>query len=386
MNEALSQKIRAFLENAHNPQYVSDQIASLSPVSWEAIDQKKGGLTGFENFGNTCYLNSILQCLRHTTHLNRQIHHPKIQKIMSLNLASHPELIEKITFLVNYIKLIDLSWENTQIKISPISFRVMLAQIDDQFANGQQHDAHELLLTLFQAFHDALSRPVIYKITGRILTDNDLQIKKAHDDWINYYKNQDSPILCLFGGQMRMGLTCLHCRKTFYNFDPLMVLDLPMPNEQKTCDLPQLMDQLTHPEQLSADNLYRCEVCHTTTRAVKKTMVWKPPEVLIIKLNRFQHTMTSGSSKILGLVTYPLMGLDLSPYISNPTVKPGSYTLYAVACHQGNLSCGHYYSIAYHPHQKSWYQYNDEQVGEIPVEKVVTEHAYLLFYQRHSHK
>jgi ubiquitin C-terminal hydrolase len=376
----LSQKIKRFLMNIQNPEYIAQQIGTISDLSLATTGQ---GLTGIDNLGNTCYMNSILQCLRHTAILNSHLFTEQTQRTLMKNFGERPETGACALILVNYIKIIHIMWSHNKTKLSPISFKVLLGTNFDQFANREQHDAHELLVTLLQSFHESLAKNVKYHITGSIITDIDAHIKKAHDDWITYYKNKHSIILDLFSGQLRTELMCLNCQKLSFTFDPVMVIDLPVTSDG---NIYQCLDQFVANEQLSEDNLYQCDHCHTKTRAYKKQTLWSLPNVLIIKFNRFQYREMNGayvSEKINGCVTYPITDLDVGNYISSPLIGQTVYDLYAVSCHLGSLNAGHYYAICYNDVINSWIRYNDEQMMILTdPENVVSNDAYILFYKK----
>ena len=280
------------IESLNNQDYIRDQINTLSQVNLAGILHQHVGTTSLKNLGNTCYMNSILQCLRHTTPLNSILFTNTVNRTLSKNYELNPIIKSPMLVIVNYEKIVYMMWCNDNTNLSPVCFKYILGLIFNQFANFIQHDAHELLVTLLQSFHDSLSKNVVYRINGEIITELDIHIKKAHDDWIMFHKNKHSVILDIFSGQLRSELTCLNCHKTFNNFDPTMVIDLPVPSEG---NIYQCFDYFILTEQLGDDNLYHCESCHSRTQAFKKTTLWKLPTVLIIKLDRFKYHNQNGS-------------------------------------------------------------------------------------------
>jgi len=374
----LQQKIQKFVVNIHNLPYIAQQIGTISGLNVTSRDR---GLNGIENTGNTCYMNSILQCLRHTALLNNHLLTHQTQKMLMKNFVENPNNGRELLMLVKYIKIINIMWNHNKIKLTPLSFKILLNINFEQFANSGQHDAHELLVTLLQSFHESLSKNVRYCITGTIVSDIDTHTKKAHEDWITYYKNKHSIILDLFSSQLRTDVTCLNCQKTSYTFDPLMIIDLPM-----TSNIYHSLDQFTATEQFSEDNLYQCEQCHSRTRASKRQTLWSLPNLLIIKFNRFQYTSRDDRyilEKICGCVTYPIKDLELSKYLSPPLIRQTFYDLYAVCCHQGTMNSGHYYAICYNEIIQAWVQYSDEHIREITDSaEVVSNDSYILFYKK----
>jgi ubiquitin carboxyl-terminal hydrolase 8 len=357
------------------------QIDSLSAM----VHTKIVGLTGLTNLGNTCYLNAILQCLRHTDTLNRYLAQEEIARVLRHNQQNNQLKENEALLLINYIKIVNLMWEHTNIRLSPLNFRFLLAQTNDQFNNSQQHDAHELLITLLQTFHDVLSKSVRYRITGRVVSDMDRQIKKAHDDWINYYKNKHSVIIELFGGQLRTQMTCLACHHYSYRYDPVLVIDLPI--ENATSLLECFNHQFTETEQLSGEDAYQCDYCHAKTRANRRLQIWTLPDILVIKFNRFQHQYIGGqfqSKKNDTLITFPTRDLNLSTYLLMPSPSESSiYDLHAICCHRGAMNVGHYYAICYNSVIGSWVVCDDQMIVPVPEEKLTgINDAYLLFYHR----
>lgn len=60
------------------------------------------------------------------------------------------------------------------------------------------------------------------------------------------------------------------------------------------------------------------------------------------------------------------------------------YDLYAVSCHYGSLSGGHYTAFAKNPIFNAWYQFDDSHVYKASAREVVDKSAYVLFYKRRS--
>ena len=136
--------------------------------------------------------------------------------------------------------------------------------------------------------------------------------------------------------------------------------------------------------------------------AKKQLSLWSLPEVLVLGLKRFGQTdslnMLGASAppsfrqKLSRLVTFPLEGLDLHPYLPMEATSTTTRTLYdlvAVINHYGRMGFGHYTAVARDwavdgqlAHQ--WLLFDDDRVEPIGCEDVVSAAAYVLFYRRRA--
>lgn len=100
-------------------------------------------------------------------------------------------------------------------------------------------------------------------------------------------------------------------------------------------------------EVLDGEDKWKCPKCKTFQKAKKKIDIWKLPSILIVHLKRFEFTDRK-SGKIRDLVDFPLLNLDLSPYVSKMRKDQPVYDLFAVMNHEGFMGGGHYYTCTKH--------------------------------------
>ena len=384
-------KLENFMKKTQEPNFIKLQIKNIADDNIVKIYNKRAGSSGLQNFGNTCYLNVVIQCLRHTMILNHYLFGPKICGVLFRNQASASIENEKIALLINYMKISSTLWDNDDGTLTPISLKAIFGFIYEQFNGNDQHDAHECLVTLLNCFHDTLSRNVKYKITGEVINDLDKHIKQAHEDWAKHYKKRHSAILDIFSGQLQSKTICSNCQKTSFVYDPIMVLDLPLPNNISqiapvSYTLSECLNNYIQPEQLTLDNLYDCQHCKQKSRAYRVNSIWTSPNILIIKLSRFHYSFinqTYRMNKINDFIHYPINDLDISRYVSSPMNEQTKYDLYGVICHEGCANIGHYYSYCFNPLKDQWFVYNDNIVNQIEdINTIITSSAYILFYQK----
>ncbi|XP_012681631.1 ubiquitin carboxyl-terminal hydrolase 11 [Clupea harengus] len=160
---------------------------------------------------------------------------------------------------------------------------------------------------------------------------------------------------------------------------------MEVPHTQTTVQLQECIELFTTVETLEEENPWYCPVCKKHQLATKKLDLWSLPEVLIIHLKRFSYTKYS-REKLDTIVDFPLRELDFSGYLLRKTGANGEppirYDLMAVSNHYGGLRDGHYTSYARNKDNGQWYYFDDSKVTYAREDQIVTNAAYVLFYQR----
>ena len=142
-------------------------------------------------------------------------------------------------------------------------------------------------------------------------------------------------------------------------------------------------------EEKIEENAYYCHKCKRRNKKKKKMDINKEPYYLIIQFNRFKINSTDKNSKFFNAFNYtkndifidfPLQNFDLSEYIFGNENQRAKYNLIGVINHYGDGFYGHYTS--YCLNRNNWYCFDDETVTEINRDKIVTNSAYILFYQK----
>ncbi|CAI2732527.1 unnamed protein product [Schistosoma spindalis] len=308
---------------------------------------------GFGNSGNTCYLNSVLQCILATGPLLAYINHKHSNpsSCFITNGRSNLPSLNKSRFCVlcGLSRLINEHHSQSGRTI-PSYFVTNVRAICPSLRPYQQEDAHEFLLGLLSRMEDS-SLASLGKVSRKI--------------------SETNVIRRIFGGIIRSEVTCRSCLKVSARDEQCFNLSMDI-----TCarSLQQCLCNYIRSEELSGQNAYKCENCHQLRPAMRKCTIYRAPPILIIQLNRF-----SRHQKLDIRVDFP-SSFNLRPFMTQSKGLPILYKLYAIVNHEG-YSCrsGHYVSFTLRHGQ--WLSLNDSFVSTTNPDHVLRQSPYLLFYE-----
>ncbi|KAF9968378.1 CSN-associated deubiquitinating enzyme Ubp12 [Mortierella alpina] len=198
-------------------------------IAMASQGQAVNGLCGLSNLGNTCFMNSALQCLSNTPDLTRYFLAGAWRDELNLDnpLGMEGEVARA------YANLMDKVWKGTSSVFSPREFKMTIGRFAPSFTGYHQHDSQELLAFLLDGLHEDLNR-IIKKPYTEVPDSNGRPDEEvASDCWEIHKARNDSIIVDLFQGQYKSTLVCPECEKVSVTFDPFMYLSLPLPINKK---------------------------------------------------------------------------------------------------------------------------------------------------------
>ena len=328
--------LRSNLENS--PHMVPLETQTKIILFPQQSDHKKEiSLKGLDNLGQTCYFNSIAQCL-----LNCSLFRNIIENIPKSTLCV--TVLRELRLL-----FIQMTSKSSKTHISTSQCFAAIMDIPEckraQMNRNKQEDAAIFFLILME-----------------------------------YLRLKFKSLTAIFEGNFRSNVKCLRCSRSYFKTDSFKVLSLCFPEgnyKQDThialhpYDLCKLLDDFVKPEIISG---YFCTQCAAHHPAEKTLSIHSPPKVLVLQLKRFQ-----GLQKIRNYVRFHSQ-LSLK-YIRAGNEKRQHYRLSAVVVHIGqNLGNGHYLSFV--NAGEKWFQCNDHVIQEVCWETIRLQEVYLLFYVR----
>ncbi|KAI9125580.1 hypothetical protein K1719_002998 [Acacia pycnantha] len=303
---------------------------------------------GLRNLGNTCFLNSVLQCLTYTEPLAAYLQSGKHKS--SCHVAGFCALCA----IQNHVSR---ALQSTGRILSPEDLVVNLRCISRNFRNARQEDAHEYMVNLLESMHKCC-------LPSGVPSESPSAYER-------------SLVHKIFGGRLRSQVKCHQCLNCSNKFDPFLDLSLEI---FKADSLQKALSNFTAAEWLDGgERQYQCQRCKQKVRALKQLTIHKAPYVLTIHLKRF--CAHDPGQKIKKRVQFGCT-LDLKPFVSGSCDGGLKYSLYGVLVHSGsNTHSGHYYCYV-RTANNMWYTLDDNRVSHVSEREVLNQQAYMLFYVR----
>ncbi|KAG7218373.1 hypothetical protein INR49_008009 [Caranx melampygus] len=199
-------------------------IANSSKMDRHKVPTEKGA-TGLSNLGNTCFMNSSIQCVSNTKPLTDYFisgrHLYELNRTNPIGMRGHMAKC--------YGDLVLELWSGTQKNVAPLKLRWTIAKYAPRFNGFQQQDSQELLAFLLDGLHEDLNR--VHEKPYVELKDSDGRPdwEVASEAWENHLRRNRSIVVDLFHGQLKSQVKCKTCGHISARFDPFNFLSLPLP-------------------------------------------------------------------------------------------------------------------------------------------------------------
>ncbi|KAJ1673541.1 ubiquitin-specific protease doa4, partial [Spiromyces aspiralis] len=229
------------------------------------------GTTGLKNFGYTCYMNAVIQCLVGTLPFARYFlqgnwrRDARVSGSESLsiasesrskNLLSRPHRIAShlklrhsgnsnsnnnkqnngMQLVLEFSKLVDHMWSGQFTSLSPTGFKDAVGALAPQFKPNEQQDCQEFASFLLNRLHETLNRvkaqpPPTPPMTAAEETEFERlpDIAQSNRQWGQFIRRNWSIVTSIFQGQLQSRLKCLTCGQTSTTYSEFTELSVPIP-------------------------------------------------------------------------------------------------------------------------------------------------------------
>ncbi|KAH7927259.1 cysteine proteinase [Leucogyrophana mollusca] len=409
---------------------VAPEDPVVKPLPIPCADGKQFGL---ENFGNTCYANSVLQALyfcspfrelviQHTDPYGAlQSISPQLPAIVNpvspsptrrkperkstQDSANHNGIVHPPTppvpssprtlFSALRSLYIHIS-QNPAEKgtVAPKAFIDKLKELNEAFRNTMHQDAHEFLNYLLNRIVEEMEEEKKQlhasgdDLPSSLRSSSSISHPPAMAGGTSSISSSSSPgatfIHQIFEGVLTSETRCLTCEKVSARDESF--LDLSIDIEQNS-SVTACLRQFSASEMLCQKNKFFCDGCCDLQEAEKRMKIKRLPNVLALHLKRFKYQEdVQRYIKLAYRVAFPFE-LRLFNTVDDAQNPDRLYELFAIVVHIGSgPNHGHYVSII--KTMGTWLVFDDETVDTIKESEIPkyfgesnAGSAYVLYYQ-----
>ncbi|XP_071523758.1 uncharacterized protein [Panulirus ornatus] len=302
---------------------------------------------GLPNLGNTCYMNSILQCLYHTRQLTLYLSQGTPRDEVNLGKVTRA-----------YQRLLQALTSGTGIHAAVSQVKVTAGQLDDLFEGNEQREAHDFLAMMVQWLNDEAPPAVTATVRCGEAVD------------------ERSVISALFHGDHRSHITCQRSGKVICEVvEPFSNLSLAV-SKPSRCQLTELLRNYYREQEI----LWECGECGSEHQCSQDITISRLPQHLILHLSRYNRDNPRAKTEVV----FPADSLNLEEFVTSSEDRGRLYQLYGVCTHRGTMAAGHYTAFcrSWSPPEGRWFHFDDDRVELVTIKKVLAQNkAHILFYK-----
>ncbi|XP_030018221.1 uncharacterized protein LOC115438622 isoform X1 [Sphaeramia orbicularis] len=279
---------------------------------------------GLMNQGSTCYLNSVLQVLFMTKEFRQKL------RVPSKHRDDDPNLIDR--------------------------------ELMELFGDLEKYTTYT------------------YKITRKLDIRNVYEQQDAAEYFERILRLTSEEASKVFQGELINRNTCSKCETVTDISAAFWYLPLALVDSYGDYSVIKGIKDFFRPSELRGENQMYCERCCDKSDATIKCVVEKHPEVLVLKLKRFDFDMRHMSNVKINCA------VDVPFTLQIP--QDQTYELFAFVDHFGDLKSGHYTTTVRSQDDDKWYMFDDSIVSQHKYQwfqldtKEKLPKAYLLFYRK----
>jgi len=362
--------------NMNNQQNSNNQMNNFNNINnqgkyenpkmiYQKSNRKYPHRTGLQNVGQTCYMNSTIQCLSNIKYLSEYLisHFGKFD-------------IEKQPLSVSFSSLIYDLFNTKNKDIAPKLFKKIIGKLNPLFEGMHAADAKDLIFFLLETLHQELNKKKDNSEQTNIdyaqLEKDSFDENKMFQRFINEYSEKNMSIIsATFYGIIRSTMECNSCHNIKYSFQTFNLLIFQLKkikesnrntkvNKKYVINIYDAFDCDKEKEILDGENMIYCNNCKGLRPGIHQQIMYSLPRVLIIILNRGRNNLDFNEEFI-----FPKdLDLSIEGYVIKNEFNTKFY-LQSVITHLGESGAGgHFIAYCRNGPNEKFLCYNDASVSE----------------------
>ena len=341
------------------------------------IEQKANPIyphkTGLQNVGQTCYMNSTIQCLSNIKFLSDYL----INHYGKLDVKTKP-------LAVAFSSLVYDLFTTEKKYIAPKLFKKIIGKLNPLFEGMHAADAKDLIFFLLEKLHQELNKITNIKEETNIdyvqLEKDSFDENKMLQHFIKDYTEKNKSIISdTFYGIIRSTMKCNNCGKIKYSFQTFNLLIFQLKNikeynqkilhnkDDYKISIYDAFDCDKKEEILDGENMIYCNSCKGLNPGTHQQIIYSLPKVLIIILNRGRNNQDFNEEFIFP----PKLDLSIENYVvlNKSSIFNTHFYLQCVITHLGESGAGgHFIAYCRNGPEEGFLCYNDAVVSKATVD------------------
>jgi ubiquitin carboxyl-terminal hydrolase 36/42 len=324
------------------------------------------GQIGLANLGNTCFINAVLQALRHYPEIVHICTHDLLTTACTEQNSPHAPITRAYADIVKCLESGDGAY------VVPRGFYdTLCSTVQDtvyaDFARRTAQDAHEFLVWLLDQLYMATARPKEIPYSADV---------EGSKEWADSFRKSYSPLAEFFFGQLVVSYTCSTCKTTHKRYETFNTLKIQPAAGMSWAEC--IEEEIMTEETIDG---YACETCAANGQprapALKTQRLVRLPKLLIFTVKRYTPTGARINTPIVhdnSDFRFQAIFSDESKHASRDLW----YRTIGVVDHLGYWSGGGHY-VAQCLAGKLWSLYDDEGVRDLSDGPVFGAQTYIVF-------